>query len=77
MFCVIHHLTQFHALIPNIALFSNKNGFLAVKDAKYLSKMDNTPQKRDFWKIHNFTKKQNGEKWRNGVMQFTLRTILI
>ena len=52
MFFVTHHLTQFHALILNIALFCNKNGFLAVKDAKYLSTMDNTPQKRDFWKIH-------------------------
>ena len=58
MFCVIHHLTQFHALIPNIALFCNKNGFLAVKDAKYLSKMDNTPQKRDFCKIHNSAQKR-------------------
>jgi hypothetical protein len=55
MFCVTHYLTQFHALIPNIALFCNKNGFLAVKDAKYLSKMDNTPQKGDFWRIHNST----------------------
>ena len=38
MFCAIHHLTQFHALIPNITLFFNKNIFLTVKNGKYLQK---------------------------------------
>lgn len=77
MFCVIHHLTQFHALIPNIALFCNKNGFLAVKDAKYLSKMDNTPQKRDFCKIHNSAQKRFSKFQLVGQMQHSVRYILM
>ena len=36
MFYAIHHLTQFHALIPNITLGFNKNVLLAVENGKYL-----------------------------------------